>query len=47
MPEKKSISCNFELELCCKSWKKEENLNSKKYILETLLGEVKNCQMYV
>lgn len=46
-PRKKSLSCNFERELCCKSWKKEENLNSKKYILETLLGEVKNCQISV
>ena len=44
-PRKKSLSCNFELESYCKSWKKKENLNSKKYILETLLGEVKNCQI--
>ena len=46
-PRKKNVSSNIESVALTRLKQKKQYFNPKKYVIETLLGEIKNCQIYM
>ena len=46
-PRKKNVSRNIESVALTRLKQKKQYFNPKKYVIETLLGEIKNCQIYM
>ena len=46
-PRKKNVSSNIESVALTRLKQKKQYFNPKKYVIETLLGEIKNCEIYM